>query len=87
LAWEVEYLPVARKAITRLDNRVATRIVAKFEGDVLARDPRTLGEALACAFAGLRRVRIGDYRVIFRIEAERVTVLVVKVAHRREAYR
>ena len=87
MAWQVEYMPVARKAITRLDNRLATRIVAKFEGDVAARDPRTLGEALSGELTGLRRVRVGDYRVIFRVEAERVTVLVIKVAHRREVYR
>jgi mRNA interferase RelE/StbE len=34
-----------------------------------------------------RRWRIGDYRVIAKIEDERVLILVVRVGHRREVYR
>jgi mRNA interferase RelE/StbE len=37
--------------------------------------------------AGFWRWRIGDYRVVARIEDERVLILVVRVAHRREVYR
>jgi mRNA interferase RelE/StbE len=37
--------------------------------------------------AGYWRWRVGDYRVIAQIEDERVTILVVRVAHRREVYR
>ncbi|MCB2262824.1 MAG: type II toxin-antitoxin system RelE/ParE family toxin [Candidatus Thiosymbion ectosymbiont of Robbea hypermnestra] len=36
---------------------------------------------------GLWRYRIGDYRAVCRIENERLTVLVLKVAHRRQVYR
>jgi mRNA interferase RelE/StbE len=50
-------------------------------------DPRALGSALAGELGGLWRWGIGDYRVIARIEDERITILVVRVAHRREVYR
>ena len=43
--------------------------------------------ALFGAQAGLWRQRIGDYRVVARIEDERVTILVVRVAHRQKMYR
>jgi len=33
------------------------------------------------------RIRVGDYRVIYRVEDDRLVVLVVKVGHRREVYR
>ena len=36
---------------------------------------------------GYWRWRIGDYRVVARIDEERITILVVRVAHRREVYR
>lgn len=52
----------------------------------LADDPRPPGcEKLS----GLERYRIrqGSYRVIYEIEDERLTVLIVKVGHRREVYR
>ena len=48
---------------------------------------RNLGSALAGELGGLWRWRIGDYRVVARIEDERITILIVRVAHRREVYR
>ena len=52
----------------------------------LARDPRGPGcEKLS----GLERYRVrqGDYRILYEINDKVLTVLVVKVAHRKEAYR
>src|SRR5690242_12340462 len=36
---------------------------------------------------GLHRLRVGGYRVVYRISAKRVTVLVVRIGHRSEVYR
>lgn len=36
---------------------------------------------------GLRRMRIGDYRVVYEVLDDALVVLVVRVGHRREAYR
>jgi mRNA interferase RelE/StbE len=36
--------------------------------------------------AGLRRYRIGDWRVLFTIDEERSKVFVLSIAHRREVY-
>ncbi|OQW72421.1 MAG: hypothetical protein BVN33_13080 [Proteobacteria bacterium ST_bin13] len=47
-------------------------------------DPRTLGSAQAGNQAGYWRWRIGDCRVVARAEEERITALMVWVAHRRE---
>jgi mRNA interferase RelE/StbE len=46
-------------------------------------DPRMLGSALAGDHAGYWRWWIGDYRVVARIEDERIVIIVVRVAHRR----
>jgi mRNA-degrading endonuclease RelE of RelBE toxin-antitoxin system len=35
----------------------------------------------------LYRIRVGDYRVIYNIEDDRLIVLVVKIGHRRDVYR
>lgn len=50
-------------------------------------DPRALGSALVGEHAGYWRWRVGEYRVVARIEDARVVILVVRVAHRREVYR
>ena len=36
---------------------------------------------------GLRRVRVGTFRVVYEVLDEALIVLVVRVAHRRDAYR
>ncbi|WP_220475691.1 type II toxin-antitoxin system RelE family toxin [Sphingobium terrigena] len=48
---------------------------------------RGFWEPLTGDHAGYWRWRIGDYRVVARIEDERVVIIVVRVAHRREVYR
>ena len=50
-------------------------------------DPRRFGRALRHTLSGLWRYRIGDDRVICRIEDQRLVVLVLGVAHRRVVYR
>lgn len=88
MAWLIEFVPAAAKELKNLGRAEAARIVATLETR-LARldDPRMLGSALTGELGGLWRWRTGDYRVIARIEDERITILVVRVAHRREAYR
>lgn len=88
MAWTIEVLPAAAKELKALDHTVARRIVRTLEERIAASDdPRALGAALVGEHSGLWRWRIGDYRLVGRIEDERVTVLVVRVAHRREVYR
>lgn len=53
-----------------------------------AQNPRSTGKALQGAeFGEFWRYRVGDYRIICRLEDHRLVVLVVAVAHRRDAYR
>ncbi len=87
MAWKIEFVPTAAKELKKLDRQVAARIVRTLEDRIATlADPRQIGSALAGEHAGYWRWRIGDYRVIARIEDERITVLVVRVAHRREVY-
>ena len=50
-------------------------------------DPRQIGKALAGELQGLIRYRVGDYRLICRLEDRVLTILVLEVGHRREIYR
>lgn len=51
-------------------------------------DPRSLGEALHGPELGrFWKYRVGDYRVIASIEDAAITILVVRVGHRRDVYR
>ena len=55
--------------------------------EALRDDPRPAGVKALVNSPGLLRIRVGDWRVIYRVEEARVVVVVVEVGHRREVYR
>jgi len=88
MAWKVEASEEAERQLDKLDRQVAKRIV-KFLNERIAclENPRSIGEALhGPKFGEFWKYRIGDYRIVVRIEDKILRVLVVKVGHRREVY-
>ena len=85
----VEYAASVRRSVRKLAPDVRSRI-RNYVEDRLAslNDPRQLGRPLrGSQFADLWRFRVGDYRIIARLEHARLIILVLAVAHRREVYR
>ena len=74
----------AAKELARLSKPVRGRIIKSI--DALGEQPFK-GTALKGELTGLRRIRIGDYRVVYEIAERELTVLVVRVSHRRDVYR
>ena len=87
MAWTLEYDVAARKALRKLNADIGGRILLGLEQIAALDDPRQRGRALTGALAGYWRYRIGDYRVIARIEDGRMVILVIVVGHRRDVYR
>lgn len=88
MTWSVEWDDAARRELRKLDRAIQQRILRFFrERIMIDADPRRFGKALQHELQGLWRYRIGDYRVICRIQDERITVLVLAVGHRRHIYR
>ena len=50
-------------------------------------DEPAAGGVLKGEFSGLRRLRVGDYRIVYEVVDNELTILVVRVAHRRDVYR
>ena len=88
MIYRVEFTTAAARQIKKIDRSARDRILAVIES--LAHDPRPpastklVGEAIAW------RVRVGDYRVIYDVDDDvltvTVTVTVVRAGHRREVY-
>ncbi|MDP3676988.1 MAG: type II toxin-antitoxin system RelE/ParE family toxin [Novosphingobium sp.] len=77
MVWTLEYLETAQKALRKLGKAEADRIT-KTLGEIAGlEDPRSRGHALTGNLTGLWRYRIGDWRVITRIEAQRIVIVVV----------
>jgi mRNA interferase RelE/StbE len=66
-----------------IDKKQIKRIFDKIEKD-LAEKPDQYPE-LKGKFAGLRKFRVGDYRIIYSITSDN-TVLILRIKHRKEAY-
>ena len=88
MTWKVELLADAERILKKLDPQVARRIYAFLFLRLAKLDnPRLIGEALHGSKLGeFWKYRVGDYRIICKIEDNILRVLVVKVAHRREVY-
>ena len=85
--WAVEFDDRARRELRKLPPDAQQSILRYLRERVAgSADPRAFGKALRMNLAGLWRYRVGDYRLICRIEEDRLVVLVLKVGHRREVY-
>ena len=74
----------AARELERVPRRDRERLVEAI--DRLAENPYA-GNALKGGLRGLRRLRVGDCRVLYEVEEDALIVLVIRVAHRRDAYR
>jgi mRNA interferase RelE/StbE len=70
-----------RQAVPRVERK---RLVAAI--DRLSDEPHA-GGALKGEFSGMRRLRVGRYRVVYEAMDRELTVLIVRIGHRREVYR
>jgi mRNA interferase RelE/StbE len=89
MAWSVELAKSADQELRKLDAQHRLRIL-KFLQQRVAKldDPRSIGQVLQGAKLGeFWKYRVGDFRLISKIEDDRRTVLVLRIGHRREVYR
>lgn len=84
MTYTVSILPVAVREIRKLPSDARRRIQAVIE--LLAENPRPPAAKKLTARPEWR-VRSGDYRVLYRIEDQVLTVIIVAAGHRREIYR
>lgn len=89
MVWTIKIDDRAKKNLAKLDRPVAKRIITFLRERVATLDdPRSIGEALQGSKLGeFWKYRVGDYRVISRIEDDELCILVVKIGNRREVYR
>jgi mRNA interferase RelE/StbE len=85
MAYQILILPSAGRELAALPRQAQRRIQAKI--DSLAEDPHPAGAAALQGRRGYLRLRVGDYRVIYRVAKEALEVLVIRVGHRRDTYR
>ena len=85
MTYTIEIRPTARRDLKELDRAVAERAAKRIDG--LSHYPRAFdSEDLAGDLAGLRKLRVGDYRVVYAVDEERLVVTVWGIGHRSRIY-
>ncbi|WCR58268.1 type II toxin-antitoxin system RelE family toxin [Wolbachia endosymbiont of Ctenocephalides felis wCfeJ] len=76
---------VIRKDLPNLPKTTRLRIV-KAINERLTADPINLGEPLYYSLKGRRRLRVGNYRAVYRVNQSERTVIVTEIGHRDTIY-
>lgn len=82
MAYRVSYKRSVEKDLASFPKAEARRVLDKIETELTTRPEAC--PPLKGQFAGLRKLRVGSYRVIFAIFEEQV--LVLRIGHRRDVY-
>lgn len=81
--WSISFEPKAEKDLRKLSSADRARVLRFLHDRILPLDdPRAIGKALQADFAGAWRYRIGDVRVIVRLEFNILVVVVIEVGFR-----
>ena len=83
--YSVVFTRSARKELEHLPEAIQTRVVSQIEQ--LSSDPRPTGIWKLVGSGPLRRLRVGEYRVIYAVHDERKLVDIICIRHRKDAYR
>lgn len=84
--FKIEYLDsVVSEDIPALP-KTMRQLIKKAIETRLTVDPIGLGKPLRYSFIGHRRIRVGDYRIVFRVDVRASLVVVVLIKHRKDVY-
>ena len=87
MAWAIEIDEGFRRSLRKIGRPDADRFTRYLLELETLDDPRQRGKALVGELKGLWRYRVGDYRIVARIEASRMVVLILTLGHRSQVYR
>jgi mRNA interferase RelE/StbE len=85
--YKIEFSKTAFKDLSKLPKHIQGLIIEKL--DILAQNPALLKnniKTLKGKYKGLKRLRVGKYRIIFEEKENELIILIVRVAHRGELY-
>ena len=84
--YEVAWTSPARRDLARLPPRTAG-VILTYVDERLADRPAVLSKPLRNLLVGLRSARVGDYRILFRIDEDGHRLVIQRVDHRAHVYR
>ncbi|EPH92648.1 addiction module toxin, RelE/StbE family [Enterococcus faecalis 06-MB-DW-09] len=88
MGFNVRYEKEAQKALKKIDKFQAKIILNWIEKNLVdCEDPFQKGKGLTADKSGLWWYRVGNYRILANISKEEITILILKIGHRKESYK
>ncbi|MCY1279055.1 hypothetical protein D9M68_174400 [compost metagenome] len=84
MAWNVIYHEEVLEDFSRLGRAEAKRILRVIQDRIVDGEPDKLGKPLAGSLAGCRRIRVGNTRIVYRVDGARIEILIIAVGVRRD---
>lgn len=87
MGYKVGYSDKALKRLKKMDRRDSGMLLGWIEKNLIdISDPYSKGKALVGNKKGQWRYRIGDYRLLCKIENDELLILVIEIGHRKDVY-
>jgi len=83
--YRVEFKPAAQRDLRSLPAEITDRVIP--ETNALADNPFPPGAKKLKGWGDVWRIRVGNYRVLYKIHPQEMLVLIVRIGHRRDIYR
>ena len=87
MKYTVLFTETAKKQLKKMDKSVSSLIIGWIEKNLVScENPRQHGKGLTANRTGQWRYRIGDYRVLSKIDDKNIIILIIEIGHRKEIY-
>jgi mRNA interferase RelE/StbE len=85
MLYEVQLKPNAQKFLRKLDSKTFNRILLSINN--LKDNPYPYGYKKLVGLENTYRIRIGDFRIIYSVESQRLIIMIITIAHRKDVYK
>lgn len=86
MPYQIFYHPdIKKEDLPSIPSNIKERIKRAIE-ERLLKEPLKYGHPLKRSLRDYRKLRVGDYRIIFRVDIDKNAVIVLKIGHRKEVY-
>ncbi|MBC8313475.1 MAG: type II toxin-antitoxin system RelE/ParE family toxin [Candidatus Cloacimonetes bacterium] len=85
---KIQFLPSAQKELEKIDKIWQKKIKKNLQ--MLSENPALIKnkiKKLKDKYKDYFRLRVGNYRIIFRVEKKKLIILVLRITHRKEIYK